>query len=375
MIEPSILAKQISSEQSDAATSRLRQEYRLYQKMFQSQPAEVQQHLKAQAASLAEAIIEKRAHVKFLLPDYVACRLLVDCTGESEPIPPENRAQKVGGIANWLSWTDLHFAVSQRLIKLEQSDNLAISVSAGLIRYALAVDMIHHVLPAGKSVKYSNTDAIDIPNQPLARGAMKERMVTPQDNTYTDELQATTETHGFQTPYVQAAQRYFIPQWIAFDEQGNLLTGSLMEAESYIANMQRYLAILNSALAMAPYMIVDEIYQQKKYGMLGQLVNQGRALAWYVSGEIIQTIWRRANDHRLDRGVRICLPYFNDSSLRIENYDFVIIPAGWIMFIPAFVVLAAREQQISVAQDTQLSFTTRKHLISEIHALELAFTR
>jgi hypothetical protein len=364
MIESSILVKKLPTEQSEAATSRLRQEYCLYQKMFQSQQVEVQQHLTTQAVALAEALIEKRVYTHFLLPDHVSCKLLIDCAGESEPVPVESRKQKVGGIVNWLRWNDLHSALSQRMKRLEQSDNLAISVSARLLRYALAVDMIHQILPAGKPVKYSRMDANDIPNLPTTL------MINPAN-----EIQTADTTEEFPTPYIQAAHRFFMPQWVAFDEQGDLLTGSLMEAESYIASMQQFLYILSSAVAIAPYMIADEIYQQKKYGMLGQLVNQGRALAYYVSGEIIQTILHRVNEHRLDRGMRIRLPYFDDNTLRIENYDFMVIPAGWIMFIPAFVVLAAREQQIFVAQNTRLSFTTRKHLISEIHELELAFTR
>jgi hypothetical protein len=122
-------------------------------------------------------------------------------------------------------------------------------------------------------------------------------------------------------------------------------------------------------------MIADEMWQQKRYGMLGQLVNQGRLLAHYQSQEIIQTIKGRVAEHRLDRGLRLSLPYFNDQKLSIENYDFIIIPAGWVMFVPAFAVLAAREQQVKIAQDAQLSFTTRRHLTAELHDLELAFTR
>jgi hypothetical protein len=45
------------------------------------------------------------------------------------------------------------------------------------------------------------------------------------------------------------------------------------------------------------------------------------------------------------------------------------------MFVPAFVALATREQQLKVAGNTSLNFATRKHLITELHALELAFIR
>ncbi len=45
--------------------------------------------------------------------------------------------------------------------------------------------------------------------------------------------------------------------------------------------MQRYLFVLHAAVALAPYVVADEEYGRKRYGMLGQLVNQGRALARY----------------------------------------------------------------------------------------------
>jgi hypothetical protein len=54
-------------------------------------------------------------------------------------------------------------------------------------------------------------------------------------------------------------------------------------------------------------------------------------------------------------------------------YNFEVIPVGRIMFVKAFVVRAAREEQAKVAQDTRLSRSTRKHLIGELKALEQAF--
>ena len=96
-------------------------------------------------------------------------------------------------------------------------------------------------------------------------------------------------------PYVEAARRFYLPQWVAFDDEGHLLVGSVNEAEADIASMQRYLSVLHAAVGLAPYMVADEEYQRKRYGILGQLVNQGRALARYEVEEIIQTIQRRAS--------------------------------------------------------------------------------
>jgi hypothetical protein len=124
---------------------------------------------------------------------------------------------------------------------------------------------------------------------------------------------------------------------------------------------------------LSPYMVADEEYQQKRYGMLGQLVNQGRALAVFETNEIIRTIKRRATAHDLNRGLSLSLPYVDDQELLMRTHDFEIIPSGRIMFVPAFVVRAAREEQAKVAQDTRLSPSTRKHLLGELHTLEQAF--
>jgi hypothetical protein len=174
-------------------------------------------------------------------------------------------------------------------------------------------------------------------------------------------------------PYVPAARRFYLPQWVAFDDQGNLLVNSASEAEAHVASMQRFLKILHGAVALAPYMVADKEYQQKRYGMLGQLVNQGRALARYEVEEIVGIIQRRAEANDLNRGLSLSLPYFDDQDLEMKAHDFVVIPGGRIMFVPAFVVRAARQEQVKVAQDTRLSPSTRKHLLNELKTLERAF--
>jgi hypothetical protein len=162
---------------------------------------------------------------------------------------------------------------------------------------------------------------------------------------------------------------------VAFDDEGHLLVGSVNEAEADIASMQRYLSVLHIAVGLASYIVADDEYQRKRYGIMGQLVNQGRALAGYEVGEIIRTIQHRAASHDLNRGLTLSLPYFNDQTLSMENYSFEVIPAGRIMFVPAFVVRAAREQEAKIAQDTRLSQSTRKHLLTKLRTLEQAFSK
>jgi hypothetical protein len=69
----------------------------------------------------------------------------------------------------------------------------------------------------------------------------------------------------------------------------------------------------------------------------------------------------------------LSLPYFDDQALKLKIHPFVVIPAGRIMFVPAFMVRAAREEAVKVAQDTRLSPSTRKHLLAELALLEHAF--
>ena len=84
--------------------------------------------------------------------------------------------------------------------------------------------------------------------------------------------------------------------------------------------------------------MVDAQFQQKRYGMLGQLINQGRALARYEMSGLIEEIQTRAARHDLNRGLSLSVPYFDDQSLTLQQVEFEVIPAGRIMFVPAFVV-------------------------------------
>jgi hypothetical protein len=172
---------------------------------------------------------------------------------------------------------------------------------------------------------------------------------------------------------VPYARCFYLPQWVAFDQADRLLVNTRAEAFAHIASMQCFLAILQSAGALAPYIVTDEEYQRKRYGMLGQLVNQGRALARFEMAEVVRTIKQRASANNLNRGLHLSLPYFDDRELELKTEHFEIIPPGRIMFIPAFVVRAARQEQVKVAQDTDLSLSTRKYLLMNLQVLEHAF--
>ena len=127
------------------------------------------------------------------------------------------------------------------------------------------------------------------------------------------------------------------------------------------------------AVALSPYISADEEYAKKRYGMLGQLVNQGRALAIYQAKEIITRIKERATSGNLNRGLSLRLPYFDDQELRADITKFEVIPAGRIMFVPAFVVGAVRQEEMKVSQNTRLNPSTRKHLLHLLELFEKAF--
>ncbi len=355
--------------------SHLRQEYEAAQALFDAQPAIVQRFLEAQARQLAQALTQREgvSQVRFALPDQVVVEAPTDGEERRAPVPPELREQMAGGLFDRRARVDLGVALRQRLAEIEQSSDLAVAVSAGLVRHATAMHMVHHVLPSGRSVRYAAAEGEEIPNIPASDDLEPESAITAVTDAIVEEGQAEAGRGELLVPYVPAARRFYLPQWVAFDDQDRLLVNSAGEAEAHIASMQRFLDVLHAAFALAPYIAADEDYQQKRYGMLGQLVNQGRALARYETGEIIRTIKQRADAHDLNQGLSLSLPYFDDQALEIKTHDFEVIPAGRIMFVPAFVVRAARERQAKVAQDTRFSPSTRKHLLAELKVLEQAF--
>jgi hypothetical protein len=374
------MAKQTRTDKTDGgypgleddAVSQLRQEYLGFQELFQAQPPLVQRFLETQASSVAEAIIQGLPQVKFTLPDRVVTQVEPD--GKPVVVPKDSREQMTGGLMDRLMRTDLRTALRLRLSELEQSTTRSISVSAGLLRHAIARHLVHNMLPSGRTVQYSSEEGEEIPTRPLQRALEPESAITAAtDAIATEEGKGEAGRGELLVPYVEAARKFYLPQWVAFDDEGRLLVGSVGEAEADIASMQRYLSLLHAAVGLAPYMVADEEYQRKRYGILGQLVNQGRALARYEVGEIIRTISKRAAAHDLNRGLSISLPYFNDQSLAMETYNFEVIPAGRIMFVPAFVVRATHEQEAKIAQDTRYSQSTRRHLLNELNRLGNAF--
>ncbi len=376
MVDPALSATADALLGHGGPATHLREEYEKQRTLFEAQPTLVQRFFEAQAQVVASAIIQHLRAVRFALPDQV----VVDTspTVQSAAVPDNRRDQRIGGLTARLAQGDLGDKVRERLTELEQALQPAVAVSAGLMRFATARHMAHSMLPAGRTVSYVAAQGEDIPSlpdphQPEIPSALTEATDAIAEQHSEAEEGSAAGRGELQVPYVPFARRFYLPQWVAFDADDKLLVGTLPEAQAHISSMQRFVDVLHAAVAMAAYFVADETYQQKRYGMLGQLVNQGRALARYQTRQITSTIQRRALAQELNRGLSLSLPYFDDQALKLKTYPFVVIPAGRIMFVPAFVVRAAREEAVKVAQDTRLSPSTRKHLLGELALLEQAF--
>lgn len=352
----------------------LRNEYERQQALFLAQPIIVQRFIESQAQRLAEAVTNNARQVRFTLPDQVTAKTPYSRDMAAMLVPVQMRDQTLG---RWqLRYTEHHLRDELRLklSNLEQSPDQSINASASLLRYATAVHMVYNMLPAGRSVTYHAGPDEQIPSIPDQLDAELESALTSAGDAIVEQGPTESSHAELVVPFVPAARRFYLPQWVAFDDQGKLLVKSINEAEANQSSMERFLAILHTASSLATYIVADEAYQQKRYGMLGQVINQGRALALYKTDHIIKKIKERAKNGTLNRGLSISLPYYDDQKLHMAEVLFEVIPAGRIMFKPIFVVRATRLEHAKVSQDTRLNPSTRKHLLIELQMLEEAFT-
>jgi hypothetical protein len=350
----------------------LRQDYETQKALFENQPTIVQRFLESQARQIADGLLAKTAQTRFSLPDRVTIQVKQIGQAAAVTIPEDQREQKVGNLWSLLSGKDAHEAILRRLQELEQSPDQAIATSASLLRYTTATHMVLNMLPDGRSVIYRPDDNEAIPSIPVGDDT-PESAITQSSDAIAETGAAEAGRGELQSPFVPAARKFYLPQWVAFDLDGKLLVGSEKEADAHIQSMQKYVQILHRASSLAAYMVACDDYQRKRYGILGQLINQGRALAIYKTSGIISEIQARAKKGSLNRGLNISMPYFDDQNLVMAETRFEVIPAGRIMFVPAFVVRAARGEQAQVSQDTRINSSTRKHLLAQLKTLETAF--
>jgi hypothetical protein len=355
-------------------SERLSEEYECQQALLAAQPAIVQRFLEAQGKQIAEAVIDGAPQVRFSLPDRVICTLEHVAQPTQVTIPQNQRTYSAGRLINRLRGVELYKDVRHSLVELEQSPDRAVSVASGLLRHATVLHMVYNLLPAGRTVVYQLADEEEtIPSVPEVDALEPESALTSASDAIVEEGKQDEGRGDLLVPFVPYARRFFLPQWVAFDENGDLLVNSVEEAESHIKSMQRFMQALFLAVALAPYISADKEYAAKRYGMLGQLVNQGRALARYQARQIIARVKDRAASANLNRGLSLSLPYFDDQELSVAVTNFEVIPAGRIMFVPAFVVRAVQQEAVKVSQDTRYSPATRKHLLRLLDLFQQAF--
>jgi len=359
---------------STSLSDHLTDEYKRQQALFSAQPAIIQRFLEGQGKQIAEAIVDGESQVRFSLPDRIVCTIENVEQPALVTIPQNQRAYSAGGFMNRLRKVELYKQLRHALIELEQSPDRAVSVATSLLRHAAVIHMVYNMLPAGRSVRYKLADEGEtIPFVPEDDSLEAESAITASTDAIAEEGKTEDGRGDLLVPFVPYARKFFLPQWVAFNENGELLVKSVEQAEAHIKSMQRFMEVLFLAVALAPYVSADDEYSKKRYGMLGQLVNQGRALAIYQTQEITARIKERAAAGNLNRGLSLSLPYFDDQELRLDSTKFEVIPAGRIMFVPAFVVRAVRQEEMKVSQDTRLNPSTRNHLLHLLELLEQAF--
>jgi hypothetical protein len=355
-------------------SERLTEDYARQQSLFSAQPAIIQRFLETQGKRIAEAIVDGDSQVGFSLPDRVVCTLENVDQPALVTIPQNQRTRSVGSFMNRFRKMELYRELRHVFTELEQSPDRAVSVAASLLRHATVMHMVYQMLPAGRNVAYRLADEEEtIPSIPENDEMEPESAITAATDAIAEEGKSEAGRGDLLVPFVPYARKFFLPQWVAFDRNGQMLVKSVDEANAHIKSMQRFMEVLFLAIALAPYISADKEYAQKRYGMLGQLVNQGRALASYQVKEIIERIRERSAAGSLNRGLRLSLPYFDDQELKIDISNFEVIPAGRIMFVPAFVVRAVRQEEMKVSQDTRYDPSTRKHLLHLLELLEQAF--
>ena len=356
---------------SESVARQLRKEYKAQHALLEAQPPLAQRFLEAQGRQLGETLAQQQrvSQLRFALPE----RVVIEAHGRPVPVPAEAREQLTGGRMDRLIGTDVRDSLRHHLTELDQSPSRAVAVSAGLIRYVTATHLVHNMLPAGRSVTYVPAEGEEVASIPLADALEPASAITATTDAIVEEGKYEEGRGELQVPYAPAARKFYLPRWVAFDDEGGLLVNTVAEAEAHVASMQRFLRLLHLAVGLAPYMVADEDYQRKRYGMLGQLINQGRALARHQTREIIGKIRRKAAAGDLNRGLSLSLPYLDDQMLEMRLLEFEVIPIGRTMFVPAFVVLATRREQARLSQDTHQSYSTRMHLLAQLKLIERAF--
>jgi hypothetical protein len=329
--------------------SQLAREYERLSQLFVVQPAQTRHFLDQQAAALVAALDRGGGPIHCRLPE----RIILE-GGQSIDLPRHRRPT-----IHIPARGNRHERLIRSLDSLERSLNPALSTCGELLCFALARHILYRVLPDGREVHYLPEAGEDIPSIPVTGAPVEAMALSPIGSSHVQ--------------YAEAARRFHLPQWVAFGEGDRLLVNSLEEAEASIVALQDAVRLLEDAVTVCPSLATDGIYQRKHAGLIGQLVNQGRALARVYTRRIVARLHERAAAGTLNRGLHLSLPYFDDEDMTMRLYQVEVIPDGRVMFVPAFVVRAMHMSEMQVRRDAHFSPSTRKHLLTQLTSVENAF--
>lgn len=357
---------------TDTNTTSIDQEQAALDGSFLDQEPMVQGFIDTQAKMIALDLVANKRRIKFNLPDRMTTHIPQFDHLVTVRIPNPERARSVSTSWSLFGKRTIKDALSSHLRAMEQSQDQAIAACGALYRYRIATALVSQILPNGKNVHYHAIHDEAIPSIPDDDHSPNSAITQASDAIGIDESESAKRGE-LQTPFHPDARLFFLPKWVAFSLDQRLIAKNRAEAEAMVRSMQNYIEILHIASSLSPTIVTNTDYTKKRQGILGQLINQGRALANYLNDTIINDILEREKNGTLNRGLSLSLPYFNDQALKMAEYKLQVIPAGRIMFIPAFVVRATKEEMAKIQQDTRLNASTKRQLINQLQNLQKHF--
>ncbi len=335
----------------------LRVEYK--ESLLQAQPQTIQNFFLGQARLIIQALDAGKQRIRFSFPEYVLRPLSSkEPLYQKESLSPRYRRQQVGRMLRRNDSPDLIQNLMDRLFELRRSANTAISTCADLLCFLLARQLLES-LPEGKPF--------------ISQGdPHRDSYASNPDIALNQTIQSASrnlETEFFN----EKMSCFYLPQWVAFNSNGELILPTEQEAKERIQCMRNYMHRLLLVLAIDPAITGENAFRQRYFGMVSQWTHQGRAYAQYQTLQIIHTIRQRAQQNSLNRGLSLSLPFFDDQALELRTFDFEVIPPGRILFEPFFVVQAVEDAKVRVSGDPSLNDTTKHHLLAELDLLQKSF--
>jgi len=347
-------------------------DYQILSQLFRTQSPITRNYFENTSRKIALDLIAGKPRITFKLPDKLITEPYSHTWPRPRIIPEDARSIELGSRRFFGIKPSIKDELDKRLRKLEHSPEKSIALCAALFRFTIASTIIESILPAGNETIDTSVPGNILPDRSIRLNIPGSAYTQQDDAVYGATV--NQENRGeFQVPFVPDAQRFFLPQWVAFDLNGKLIVKDLAEADANIRSMQKYFSTLNLASSIEPFMVSDFVYQRKRNGIITQLVNQGRSMANHINRQLIHKIQERVKAGTLNRGLELNLHYFDDQDLVMLYREIQVIPAGRILFIPAFIGRVVNLEIAKVWQDTRLGISTKLHLIEQFETLQKSF--